>query len=230
MTLPQVTLGSTDTMPRRFGSVLYDQDAVPTLADDVVLNTPQYPLPSTNADSADFWRRLGARHDGGIQTPDPISSVDIQRPWRLLQPAFFSLVLPLEPTGPVATSADAKMAADLDASLRDLEDATEEAREECFPEPSQLALDNAELLLRDLYRLRPCRLETYPTPDGEIALVVPGPRGRSMLVLCDSDGGVLCSVNLNGQHRRARYSDVATLPDGFIREALSDLDDTGRAL
>ena len=230
MTPPQVTLGSTDTMPRRFGSVPYGQDAPPPLAENVFVCSPQYPPQLTHADAAHFWQRLGARRDRGAQTLDPSSSENIERPWRLLQPAFFSLVLRLEPTGPVATSADAKMAADLDASLRDLEDATEEAREECFPEPSQLALDNAKLLLRDLYRLRPCRLETYPTPDGEIALVVPGPRGRSVLVLCDSDGGVLCSVNLNGQHRRARYSDVATLPDGFIREALSDLDDTGRAL
>ncbi len=113
--------------------------------------------------------------------------------------------------------------------MRDLEGAAEEAREEGFPQPSQLALKNTKCLLQDLYRLRPSRLEANPTPDGEIALIAPGGRGQSVLVLCDSDGGLQCSVNLNGQHRRARYSTAATLPDGFVREAFRDLDEPDHA-
>ena len=155
---------------------------------------------------------------------DNVLSLDIQQPSQLLQLAFFSLVLPPGQSQAVVTSAEPPPAAELSASLCDLEGAAEEAREEGFPQPSQLALKNARFLLQDLYRLRPSRLEVYPTPDGEIALVAPGGRGKSVLVLCDSDGGVLCSVNLSGQHRRARYSTAATLPDGFVREALGDLD------
>ena len=117
----------------------------------------------------------------------------------------------------------------LGAALCDLDSAAEEAGEEGFPQPSDLALKNARRLLQDLYRLRPSRLEAYPTPNGEVALVAPGGPGRSVLVLCDSDGGVLCSVNLTGRHRRARYPTATMLPDGFVREALNDLDETDEA-
>ena len=158
-----------------------------------------------------------------------ISGVDTWRPWQLLQPAYFSLVLRSEQVQPVVTSTEPARAAELGAALRDLDGAAEEAREEGFPQPSRLALKNARRLLQDLYRLRPSRLEVYPTPDGEIALVAPGGHGRSVLVLCDSDGGVLCSVNLNGRHRRARYSTATMLPDGFVREALNDLDEPDQA-
>lgn len=115
------------------------------------------------------------------------------------------------------------MAKDLRAAMCDLNDAVNEAQEDEFPKPSQRALKTSKRLLGELYSLYPCRLETYPTPDGEIALVVPGGFGRSVLLLCDSDGGVLCLVNLDGQHRRARYSTASMLPDGFVREALSEL-------
>lgn len=118
--------------------------------------------------------------------------------------------------------------ADLRAALHDLEGAEEEAREEGFLQPSAQAIDDARRLLGDLYRLRACRMETYPTPDGEIAILVPGGRGQSVLVLCASGGEVLCLVNLNGEHRRAKYSSAATIPDGFVTEALNELDASGQ--
>ena len=49
----------------------------------------------------------------------------------------------------------------------------------------------------------------------EIAIDAPGGHGRSVLLLCDSEGGTLCLVNMNGNHRRARYDTTNTLPDGF---------------
>ena len=45
-----------------------------------------------------------------------------------------------------------------------------------------------------------------------------------MLLLCDSDGGALFLVNMKGKHRRARYSTTEALPDGFIREAIAELE------
>ncbi len=134
-------------------------------------------------------------------------------------------VLPSEHAQSAAMSAKPATAADLNAALRDLDGAADEAAEEGYPQPSGLALKNARRLLQDLHKLRPSRLEAYPTPAGETALVAPGGRGRSVLVLCDSDGEVLCSVNLNGRHRRARYSTATMLPDGFVREALNNLDE-----
>ncbi len=112
---------------------------------------------------------------------------------------------------------------DLRDALSDLDEAPAEAREEEFPVPSTHALANARRLLRAVYKLSPQRFEVYPTPDGEVAIDAPGGYGRSVLLLCDSDGGALCLVNMDGRHRRARYSDTGSLPDGFVREALEGL-------
>ena len=109
-------------------------------------------------------------------------------------------------------------------ALCDLGQAKEEAREEGFPVPSDKALNNARRLLHAMYKVLPWRFEVYATPDGEIAIDVPGGFGRSVILLCDSGGGALCSVNVDGAHRRARYEDTRMLPDGFVREALMELD------
>lgn len=108
-------------------------------------------------------------------------------------------------------------------ALHDLDETATEAREEEFPVPSDAALSSARRLLTAIYELSPQRFEVHPTPDGEVAIDAPGGPGRSVLLLCASDGGALCLVNMNGEHRRARYSDSSRLPDGFICEALAEL-------
>lgn len=113
---------------------------------------------------------------------------------------------------------------DLRDALRDLDQAKDEAREDGFPAPSGKALESARRLLYAMHRISPRRFEVYPTPDGEIAIDAPGGPGRSVLLLCDSDGAALCLVNMNGAHRRARYSDTRGLPDGFVRGALAELE------
>ena len=115
------------------------------------------------------------------------------------------------------------LSGDLQDAMADLHTARDEADEEGYPLPKEIALSNAERILQRLYALWPIRFEVYPTPDGEIALAAPGGFGRSIMVLCDSEGGALCMVNLNGKHRRARYSSASGLPDGFLREAVDEL-------
>lgn len=117
---------------------------------------------------------------------------------------------------------------DLQDAMADLRSAPEEATEEGYPLPGEIALSNAKRILQRLYTLWPTRFEVYPTPDGEIAVVAPGGFGRSVMVLCDSQGGALCMVNLNGKHRRARYSSADDLPDGFLRESVNELKASGR--
>jgi len=114
--------------------------------------------------------------------------------------------------------------APLAAALRDLEEALDEAAEEDFPTPQEAAFDNARRLLRAMYAISPRRFEVYPTPDGEIAIDAPDGRGSSVLLLCDSDGGALCLVNMKGRHRRAWYSTAEALPDGFVREAMAEIE------
>ena len=118
---------------------------------------------------------------------------------------------------------DKKTISALTDALHDLHAATDEACEEGFPIPSEIALENAERLLREMFLISPRRFEVYPTPDGEIAIDAPGGHGRSALLLCDSEGGALCLINMNGNHRRAQYSTINTLPDGFVHDALTSL-------
>ena len=113
---------------------------------------------------------------------------------------------------------------DLSEALDDIDNIVDEAREEGFPSPPDDVISTARRLLKSLHKLRPKRFEVYPTPEGEIAIVAPGGPKRSVMALCDHKGEVLCMVNLNGNHRRARYSDANGLPDGFFREALADLE------
>ena len=114
--------------------------------------------------------------------------------------------------------------AQLAAAQQELAAAADEAREEGYPVPSELALDNARQLLPALSRLSPHPMSVYPTPDGEICIDVSGGFGRSVLLLCESGGGALCLVNLDLEHRRAHYDNVRTLPDGFVGEALAEME------
>ena len=112
----------------------------------------------------------------------------------------------------------------LSAALSDLRDAVTEASDEGFPKPSETALNNAYRLLRAMYKITPRRFEVYPTPDGEIAIDAPNGRGSSVILLCEPNGGALCLANLKSGHRSSRYSNAEILPDGFLREALVDLE------
>ena len=122
-------------------------------------------------------------------------------------------------TEPIA----ARVPNELNDALYDLQQATDEASGEGFPAPSDIALGNAGRLLREMHAISPRRYEVYPAPDGEIAIDAPGGHGQSVLLLCDSEGGVLCLVNMNCDHRRARYSTTRMLPNCFLREALAEL-------
>ena len=115
----------------------------------------------------------------------------------------------------------------INLALEDLRGALAEAEEEGYTQPAPLALSNAERILRRMHALFDARLEVYPTPDGEVAIVAPGTPRHSVMVLCDSSGCALCMVNMDGVHRQARHSTADTLPDGFLRDALDELASRG---
>ena len=108
-------------------------------------------------------------------------------------------------------------------ALRDLREINDEADEEGIARPSELAIANADRLLRAIYDLSPRQCMVGLLPEGVIAIAIPGGFRSSVALLCESDGGALCSVNMNGEHRRKRYPHTDQLPDRFIREALSEL-------
>jgi len=113
--------------------------------------------------------------------------------------------------------------AELAGILGDLREVAGEAREEGFPIPSETAMTSSERLIRQIYGISPGSYGVYPTPDGEVAIDIFNGEGSSVILLCDSEGGVLCLVNIEGNRRRAHYSRRDTLPDGFVREALTEL-------
>ena len=105
----------------------------------------------------------------------------------------------------------------------DLEGIRTTARGDNCQVPSELAIENAKRIVPLMYHIWPHRFAVYPMPDGEIAVDASGGYGRSVILLCESDGGALCLVTLDGEHRRARYSTIRSLPDEFLREALRGL-------
>lgn len=139
--------------------------------------------------------------------------------WQTDEPGLWDVEIPTPDIPSLAVSAALN---DLIEALGDLDEVVTEAAGEGYPRPSGDAISSAGRLLRQMYEIAPRRIEVYPTADGEVTLDVSNDRG-SVILLCDSRGGALCLVNVNGDRRRARYSSTMRLPDGFVREALTEL-------
>ncbi len=113
--------------------------------------------------------------------------------------------------------------APLAEALRDLSEINDEAAEKGIARPSESTIANADRLLRAIYDILPRQYLVELLPERVIAITVPGGFRRSVMLLCESDGGALCSVNMNGNHRRKRYPHTDQLPDTFLRDALDEL-------
>jgi hypothetical protein len=101
-----------------------------------------------------------------------------------------------------------------------------EADDEGFDGPPAEALEGARHVLRRFPCLRGLNTDIYPTPDAEVAILASGSRARSSVLLqCDGDGQVRCSVNVDGRHRRALYDkeSFSELRDNFIMASLIEL-------
>ncbi len=107
---------------------------------------------------------------------------------------------------------------------RELNEVFDEAQEDALPPPVPAAVEAAGRLLREMFRRSPREYSVYPTSDREIAIHGQHANAGSVVVLCDSEGGALCLVSFPRASRRASYADVNDLPDGFLTQALHDLD------
>ena len=83
---------------------------------------------------------------------------------------------------------DASEPPDLVEALLDLYDARKVAEEEGDVIPGEHALQNAERVLRAVYRAAPRPYSIYPMPDGDIAIDAHSPQGTKVIVMCDPDG------------------------------------------
>ena len=114
----------------------------------------------------------------------------------------------------------------LEELLDELGEVAEDALEQDFPQPTELARSNAERLLKEMFEILPRRYEIYPTQDGEIVIDVPNRKGSSVVLLCDSEGGALCLVGVVGvsnQSKSYTSEEFNQLPDDFLRGALLQL-------
>ena len=100
---------------------------------------------------------------------------------------------------------------ELSDALRELKNSPIEALEDGFEVPSDLAISNAERLLRKVYEIsRHTRRRNCYSRFGSQKFR-------------DSLGGALCLVNVNSGRRRKRYTSADALPDSFLEKALLDL-------
>jgi hypothetical protein len=112
---------------------------------------------------------------------------------------------------------------DLNAALEELEGVTEEAREDGYPDTTPQAIENARLLVRAMYDIRPMRYDIYPMDDGEV--VIDGGSERRIGVFCYPDGSVLYIGWADGERVRIRRRDSKDIPHEFLNLALRQLGD-----
>lgn len=112
---------------------------------------------------------------------------------------------------------------ELAKALQELGEVPADAEEDGLEPPSDVAVANARRLLEAMYRISPRRYTVYPTSDAYIAIDARGVNDGIVVVMCGSDGAVLCLATIDQESRRARYASARRLPDGFIREALHEL-------
>ena len=124
---------------------------------------------------------------------------------------------------PAKSPTEEDVPAPLAEALRDLNEINDEAEEEGIAPPSELAIANADRLIRATYDILPRQYLVELLPERVIAITIPGGFRRSVMLFCESDGSALCSVNMNGKHRDKEYLHTDHLPDTFLIEALSEL-------
>ena len=118
------------------------------------------------------------------------------------------------------TNTDASEPRDLMEALLDLYSAPKVAEEEGDVVPEEHALNNAERVLRAVYRAAPRPYSVYPMSDGDIAIDAHTPQGTKVIVMCDPDGSARCLVHIDGEFTQRNYDDLSIIPDRFIMDAL----------
>ena len=158
----------------------------------------------------DWFELRGSCHDDDLQSAETWRNHEHLRleGWRRLKDVLLEADLP-----------EVDHLGRAQAALSRIDD---ESREEGFPLSSAVAKAAAGRLLEQLARRFRREYDVYPTRDREIAVETGGDRCR-VLILIDSAGGATCFVTIDGRNRRARYDEVARLPDAFVVEAMGDL-------
>ena len=112
---------------------------------------------------------------------------------------------------------------DLEAALDELESIVDAAKEDDCLEPTPLAIENADFLVKTLYDISPRRYDIYPMSGGEI-VIDGGNRGRRIGVFCYPDGRVLYVAWVDDVRQKVSKDGVGAVPYEFLSKALTQLD------
>ena len=106
-----------------------------------------------------------------------------------------------------------------------LDNLHEECKEEGFQEFFEIARKNAKQILSFIYNKFPNYIyHIYPTEDREIAINCNPQKGKGILVLCDSNGGIACFATFEGKNRRFRYDSIDNFSYRLLCETFEELD------
>ena len=97
------------------------------------------------------------------------------------------------------------------------------AKEDECDEPSDLAINNVEVVLREMFTLSPRPYDIYPMVGGEIAIDA-GNDGRRLGVFCYPDGRMQYVGLLGTDSEEVRQDSVSSIPVEFLRRFLSQPD------
>jgi len=108
-------------------------------------------------------------------------------------------------------------------AVRELEQVRKHAIEDRWPEPNDVALDNARRLLDHMHEHFPQEYYVYPSHNGGVCLQPPGGDEWSFLVICEPDGKLLCSADRPKRSWQVRFPSFdRALGSGLILKALHD--------
>ena len=94
--------------------------------------------------------------------------------------------------------------------------------EEC-DDPSDLAINNAEAVLKQMFDVSPRIYDIYPMGGGEIVIDA-GYGGRRIGVFCYPDGRLQYVGLLDGEPEEVREDNAENIPTDFLRRVLNQLD------
>ncbi len=91
----------------------------------------------------------------------------------------------------------------------DLDNLNRECEEEGFELVDEKAIKNARIILKNVHTHFPNHeYYIYPTGDREVAIDCNPQKGKGILILCDSFGGVAYFATLNGKNSRFRCDSI----------------------
>ena len=109
--------------------------------------------------------------------------------------------------------------------LKNLRNLHKECEEEGFQKFLEIARENAKQILNFIYSRFPnYNYHIYPTEDREVAINCTLQKGKGILVLCDSNGGIACFATFEGKNHRFRYDNIDSFSYRLLYETFENLD------